>query len=79
MRAEPTDKERKLYDENGFVVIEEFLDAFELAHWRQEVDDAVEARVRGASLTTPTMPTASPVTSSHLRNRRTMTGCSPSG
>jgi ectoine hydroxylase-related dioxygenase (phytanoyl-CoA dioxygenase family) len=44
VRAEPTDKERKLYEENGFVVIEEFLDAYELAHWRREVDDAVEAR-----------------------------------
>ena len=44
MRAEPTDKEHKLYEENGFVVIEEFLDAHELAIWRREVDDAVQAR-----------------------------------
>ena len=44
MRAEPTDKERKLYEENGFVAIEDFLDAHELAHWRRAVDGAVEAR-----------------------------------
>lgn len=44
MRDEPTDEERTLYEENGFVVVQEFLDADELARWRQGVDDAVGAR-----------------------------------
>jgi phytanoyl-CoA hydroxylase len=44
VRAEPTAAERKLYQEDGYVVIDPFLDADELAHWRREVDDAVRAR-----------------------------------
>lgn len=32
------------YQENGFVVIENFLDADELADWRAQVDGAIDAR-----------------------------------
>ena len=32
------------YRENGFIVIEDFLSAKELANWREAVDEAVQER-----------------------------------
>lgn len=46
MRNEVTADEVRAYDENGFVVIEDFLDADELERWRTIVGNAVAARDR---------------------------------
>lgn len=40
-----TDDQIAFYRENGFVVLEGFLDADELATWRQYTDEAVEQRL----------------------------------
>lgn len=44
MRTEVTQAEIDSYQENGFVVIEDFLTAPELETWREAVDEAVEHR-----------------------------------
>jgi len=46
MRQHPTEEERQFYAENGYLVVTEFLEKGELAHWREVVDDAVLARGR---------------------------------
>lgn len=46
MRTEVTQVEIDSYQENGFVVIEDFLTAEELEVWRKAVDDAIENRGR---------------------------------
>jgi ectoine hydroxylase-related dioxygenase (phytanoyl-CoA dioxygenase family) len=44
MRTEVTQAEIDFYQENGFVVIEDFLTAQELETWREAVDEAIEHR-----------------------------------
>jgi phytanoyl-CoA hydroxylase len=44
MRTELSPQQIQSYSDNGFVVIEDFLDTDELADWRHCVDEAVEAR-----------------------------------
>ena len=46
MRAIVSDDDRRFYAENGYLVMEEFLDASELGLWRLAVDEAVEQRGR---------------------------------
>ncbi|WP_420645001.1 phytanoyl-CoA dioxygenase family protein [Candidatus Leptofilum sp.] len=46
MRTNLTQSEITSYRENGFVVIEDFLTADELARWREAVDEAVAQRGR---------------------------------
>jgi phytanoyl-CoA hydroxylase len=44
MRANVTTQEREFYVDNGYLVMEEFLDVSELEHWRTAVDNAVQQR-----------------------------------
>jgi phytanoyl-CoA hydroxylase len=44
MRANVTSQERDLYMDNGYLVVEEFLDPSELERWRRAVDNAVQQR-----------------------------------
>jgi ectoine hydroxylase-related dioxygenase (phytanoyl-CoA dioxygenase family) len=44
MKTEISTQQIDLYDEQGFVVIDDFLDVDELSHWRRNVDEAVTAR-----------------------------------
>jgi ectoine hydroxylase-related dioxygenase (phytanoyl-CoA dioxygenase family) len=44
MKTEISTQQIELYGEQGFVVIDDFLDADELSHWRRNVDEAVDAR-----------------------------------
>lgn len=44
MRTELSPEQIRSYHDDGFVVIRDFLDPDELAHWRTCVDEAVEAR-----------------------------------
>jgi phytanoyl-CoA hydroxylase len=46
MRPTVSDDERASYAENGFLVMEEFLDAAELQRWREALDEAVAERGR---------------------------------
>jgi ectoine hydroxylase-related dioxygenase (phytanoyl-CoA dioxygenase family) len=45
MRDQLTPEQVAFYRENGFLVIENFLDAEELAEWRRVTDEAVEQRL----------------------------------
>lgn len=49
MRCEVTAGELESYRTNGFLAIEGFLDAAELADWRVQVDEAVRERLAPAS------------------------------
>ncbi|MDE2857971.1 MAG: phytanoyl-CoA dioxygenase family protein [Chloroflexota bacterium] len=44
MKTDLTQEQINFYQENGFIIIEDFLTLGELATWRQHVDDAVEKR-----------------------------------
>jgi phytanoyl-CoA hydroxylase len=44
MRTTPTAEERARYAEDGYLVVEEFLDEDELEHWRAVVDGALARR-----------------------------------
>lgn len=44
MRTEITSEQRERYTRDGFIVIEDFLDATELATWRVALDGALERR-----------------------------------
>jgi phytanoyl-CoA hydroxylase len=44
VRDSPTEQEREFYKKQGYLVVQEFLDKAELAHWREVVDDAVAVR-----------------------------------
>jgi ectoine hydroxylase-related dioxygenase (phytanoyl-CoA dioxygenase family) len=44
MKSDLSQQQIKSYRENGFVVIEDFLDAAELKEWREAVDEAVGLR-----------------------------------
>jgi len=44
MKTDLTQEQINFYQENGFIIIEDFLTPAELATWRQHVDDAVEKR-----------------------------------
>jgi phytanoyl-CoA hydroxylase len=44
MRASVTTQERDFYLDNGYLVMDEFLDASELEQWRTAVDNAVQER-----------------------------------
>ena len=44
MRDEPTTSEREFYQENGFLIVAEFLRPDELEEWRTKVDAAVMNR-----------------------------------
>ncbi len=44
MNTNITAAQTEFYQENGFVVIDDFLTADELDHWRQQVDEAVALR-----------------------------------
>jgi phytanoyl-CoA hydroxylase len=46
MKHEVTDSQRKTYAQQGFLVVDEFLDAGELEEWRGAVDHAVTERGR---------------------------------
>ena len=43
-----TDQQIQSYQENGFVVIPDFLTDSELAEWRQRTDEAVAERLGGS-------------------------------
>lgn len=45
MKHRITKAMKQAYDENGFIVIEDFLNAKELAHWRATTEEAVEQRL----------------------------------
>lgn len=47
MKNELTQEQVDFYRENGFLVIEDFLDAGELEQWRQATDEAVAERLAG--------------------------------
>src|SRR5690349_21538084 len=49
MRYQPTQAEIESYRENGFVVIENFLDAGELEHWRTVTEAAVADRLASST------------------------------
>lgn len=49
MKNELNDEQIASYRNNGFLVIENFLDADELAHWRSTTDDAVRERLQTRS------------------------------
>ncbi len=44
MRTEVTQAETDFYQQNGFVVLDDFVTAPELETWREAVDDAIENR-----------------------------------
>lgn len=44
MNYEVSEEQIRFYNDNGFVVIDNFLSADELAHWRKAVDNAVRNR-----------------------------------
>jgi phytanoyl-CoA hydroxylase len=46
MLTEVTEQQRESYAEQGFLVVEKFLDAAELQDWRTAVDRAVDGRGR---------------------------------
>jgi ectoine hydroxylase-related dioxygenase (phytanoyl-CoA dioxygenase family) len=48
MRYQVTEDQIQSYQANGFIVIEDFLDAGELADWRLQVDEAVKQRLESA-------------------------------
>ena len=45
MQHELTESQINFYQENGFLVIENFLDADELAEWQRCTDESVEERL----------------------------------
>lgn len=45
MKNHVSDEQVAFYRDNGFLVIENFLDADELARWRHDTDEAVEQRL----------------------------------
>lgn len=50
MKHALTTEQIAFYRENGFLVIEEFLSASELAHWQQVTQEAVDQRMDGVTL-----------------------------
>ena len=66
MKTRLTKRQIKQYQDNGFIVIEDFLTPKELAHWRTATEEAVQQRLteRAASqirtIPTPTTPKCSP-------------------
>lgn len=44
MKTTITPEQTQFYQQNGYIVIEDFLDPHELAHWREAVTEAVEQR-----------------------------------
>ncbi len=44
MHSTPTEEERRRYEADGFLVVDEFLSESELERWREAVDDAVARR-----------------------------------
>ncbi|MEO6584008.1 MAG: phytanoyl-CoA dioxygenase family protein, partial [Ferruginibacter sp.] len=44
MKQEISKEHIDFYRENGFVIIKDFLNPDELAHWREAVDEAVKKR-----------------------------------
>lgn len=44
MRDEPTAEERRFYEENGYLALDEFLDPSELERWRGALEEALAAR-----------------------------------
>ncbi|HTT88443.1 MAG TPA: phytanoyl-CoA dioxygenase family protein, partial [Acidimicrobiales bacterium] len=44
MKTVVSEQERHFYADNGYLVVEEFLDASELERWRDAVDEAVSDR-----------------------------------
>ena len=45
MKTELTTAQVEFYRENGFLVIENFLDAAELEHWRETTEAAIAERM----------------------------------
>lgn len=45
MRTQLTDAEIRFYQENGFLVVPDFLDTAELSHWQQTTQEAVDERL----------------------------------
>jgi phytanoyl-CoA hydroxylase len=45
MKDQLTPEQIRFYQENGFLVLENFLDATETAHWSRTTDEAVEKRL----------------------------------
>jgi phytanoyl-CoA hydroxylase len=45
MKNQLSEAQIALYQENGFLVIENFLDASELAHWQKVTQEAVDQRL----------------------------------
>ena len=45
MKYQVTDEQKKFYQKNGFVVIEDFLSPDELEIWRTETEDAIRQRL----------------------------------
>ncbi|MCW3052301.1 MAG: Protein involved in biosynthesis of mitomycin antibiotics/polyketide fumonisin, partial [Chthonomonadales bacterium] len=45
MRTELTEDQITQYQKDGFLVVPNFLDAAELAHWQQTTQEAVDQRL----------------------------------
>jgi phytanoyl-CoA hydroxylase len=56
MKSELTTQQVDQYRRQGFLVIEGFLDADELEHWREVTDDAVRLRLKDATLNNQATP-----------------------
>ncbi len=49
MKYQPTSDQVEHYQRDGFIVIEDFLDADELEHWRATTQDAVDKRLQASA------------------------------
>ena len=58
MQTDVTAEQIKQYQTQGFVLIEDFLDAAELEHWRTVTEEAVRLRLTGSALNNQSDPTA---------------------
>lgn len=58
MQPAPTEQQIQQYREQGFVVVEGFLDAAELDHWRQVTEAAIKLRLASATLNNQADPQA---------------------
>jgi ectoine hydroxylase-related dioxygenase (phytanoyl-CoA dioxygenase family) len=58
MQTDVTAEQIEQYQTQGFVLLEDFLDAAELEHWRTVTEEAVRLRLTGSALNNQSDPTA---------------------
>jgi phytanoyl-CoA hydroxylase len=58
VQTEVSEQQVRQYREQGFLVLENFLDAAELAHWRQVTEAAIKLRLASATLNNQADPDA---------------------